>query len=974
MPIPKPCAVPLLLLLLAPAAAFPAAAPPSIAGLIQKGEDNLRQGRLATADTSFREALRLALQEGDLRGQASARNGIARIFLGDLAGCVTHLQLALEIHRKLEDLPGEASDLTALGTLYRRHNLGAKASETLEAALALERKLGRKTEEARIRILLAEIREAWGAYEEAEAHYTAALQLGAAALAPEELYSLEVRLGTLLGALGRYESAGEHLQAALDIADGVRRRFSPEEWKRLQDVWVSQGQRFFQSALPAAGKLGGQLGSALFEGPKAGADDPEFFARRPRILAEQQVPDPLGFTRMAPMFDALIPLLLQFVEESQDTVTQAMGDKAKGDKPISAALALAASPDCAMALLSSLSRMYSLSGHRGEAEAARQRAWRLRDEERALHDRFLPGGTSDSPLLAQDEAARKLGLPLSPRFYADKCGESSQAKNELWEADFAAAEGRPEAGPRYQKLADSQPSVRPEALARLAALYDKQGDKPRALAAYRQAIDAVEAVQGALRLEQLVESWSSQQAPLYARTLQLLRETGDAKAGFEMAERARARGFLQEIGNRRLPASSIPEALSAELYRVRQKLIELETQRRRPPTEPKPPGLPGAPPPDRRGEEEDARRQYEQLLARVAQANPRYLSLVQVDTVSLDTVQKEILPAETTLVEFFVLEGKTLAWVVDRERVQWIELAISSQTLRQKVNYLRELIAARNPAAKELEAFLYQTLFAPLEPAIRHPNLILVPHRELNALPFAALWDAARGRYLVERYNLAFAPSASVLRHVAQPAKPGAQLLALGNPDGSLPHAEQEARAIGQLYGSAPLLGKEARESRLRQSLKGVGHLHIAAHATFDPRSPRFSRLELAADPGAPPTDDTRDGKLHTYEIYDLDLPEAPLVVLSACDTALRLRDDDQGDDLVGLTRAFLAAGAQAVVATLWPVDDAATTPLMKSFYERQRQGARPAEALREAQKELLAQERWREPYYWAAFTFTGRP
>lgn len=968
MSIPKPCAALLLLLLLIPAAAFPAAAPPSIAGLIQKGEDNLRQGRLATADTSFREALRLALQAGDRAGEASARNGIARTFAADLPGCLTHLRLAQEIHWKLSDPRGEAADLAAIGTTYHRHGQYAKAAESLEAALALEQRLGLKTEEARTRSLLGGIREAWGAYEAAEAHYTAALQLGARTLLPEELYSLHVRLGNLLGALGRYEAAEEQLQGALEIGIAARSRFSPEEWARLQEAWVSQGQRFYQNTMPAAGKLGG----ALFGGqPSRDAGDAEFLARRSRIFAEEHLPD-VGFTAAAPIFDALLPLMLQFAEESQEAITRAMGDKA-----MSVALTLAASPDCEMALSSSLGRMYSLSGHRREAEAARQRAWKLREEQLALQDRFLPGGVGTSPLLAQDAAARQLGLPLSPRFYADKCGESSQAKNELWEADFAAAEGRPDAGPRYQKLADAQPAVRPEALTRLAALYEKQGDKPRALAAYRQAIDAVEAVQGALRLEQLVESWSSQQAPLYARTLHLLRETGDAKAGFEMAERARARGFLQEIGNRRLPASVLPEALSAELYQVRQKLIELETQRRRPapePTGPKLAGFPTAPPPDRRGEEEAARRQYEQLLARVAQANPRYLSLVQVDTVSLDTVQKEILPAETTLVEFFVLEGKTLAWVIDREQVQWIELAISSQTLRQKVGYLRELIASRNPAAKELEASLYQALFAPLEPAIRHPNLILVPHRELNALPFAALWDAARGRYLIERYNLAFAPSASVLRHVAQPAKTGAQLLALGNPDGSLPHAEQEARAIGQLYGTAPLLGKEARESRLRQSLAGVGNLHIAAHATFDPRSPRFSRLELAADPGASPTDEASDGKLHTYEIYDLDLREAPLVVLSACDTGLHLREEDQGDDLVGLTRAFLAAGAHAVVATLWPVDDAATTPLMKSFYERQRQGARPAEALREAQKELLAQERWREPYYWAAFTFTGRP
>ena len=144
----------------------------------------------------------------------------------------------------------------------------------------------------------------------------------------------------------------------------------------------------------------------------------------------------------------------------------------------------------------------------------------------------------------------------------------------------------------------------------------------------------------------------------------------------------------------------------------------------------------------------------------------------------------------------------------------------------------------------------------------------------------------------------------------------------------------------------------------------------MAAHTTLDPGHPLFSRINLAADaPGAPP-DEHGDGRLHVYEIYDLRLTQASLVVLSACETAQGSLDE--GDDLVSLQRAFLSAGAPAVLSTLWAIDDSASAALMESFYRRFRGGEPADQALRAAQLDLLRQPPWRAPYFWAAFTLTG--
>ncbi|MBI2509532.1 MAG: CHAT domain-containing protein [Betaproteobacteria bacterium] len=137
--------------------------------------------------------------------------------------------------------------------------------------------------------------------------------------------------------------------------------------------------------------------------------------------------------------------------------------------------------------------------------------------------------------------------------------------------------------------------------------------------------------------------------------------------------------------------------------------------------------------------------------------------------------------------------------------------------------------------------------------------------------------------------------------------------------------------------------------------------IHLATHGKFQAESPLDSGLMLARD-------GENDGLLRVGELYSMDL-DAELVTLSACETGLGKVDN--GDDVVGLTRGFLYAGARSIVASLWSVEDRATAELMKAFYEGL-QGAGKRDALRQAQ--LKTRAAFPHPYFWAAFQLVGRP
>jgi CHAT domain-containing protein len=186
-----------------------------------------------------------------------------------------------------------------------------------------------------------------------------------------------------------------------------------------------------------------------------------------------------------------------------------------------------------------------------------------------------------------------------------------------------------------------------------------------------------------------------------------------------------------------------------------------------------------------------------------------------------------------------------------------------------------------------------------------------------------------------------------------------------------LPFSREEARAITSLVPAA--LHFEAtdfvasRTTALSGDLSDYRLVHFATHGFLNGDQPELSGLVLSL---VDPRGRAQDGFLRLTDIYNLRLP-ADVVVLSACQSALG--KEVRGEGLVGLTRGFMYAGAQRVVASLWQVDDLATAELMRRFYEAMlRDGQPPSAALRAAQRALARDARWGSPFYWSAFVLQG--
>jgi hypothetical protein len=237
-------------------------------------------------------------------------------------------------------------------------------------------------------------------------------------------------------------------------------------------------------------------------------------------------------------------------------------------------------------------------------------------------------------------------------------------------------------------------------------------------------------------------------------------------------------------------------------------------------------------------------------------------------------------------------------------------------------------------------------------------RLVVVPDGPLHYVPFQALQSPETERYLIQDYEVSYAPSATLLT-LASRTRPGRRdtALALGYDGGQLIHVSAEMGTIaGAFPGLTMFTGDQASRERLKEFASQADVVHIAAHGDFRPDAPLFSFVALA------------DGRWQVTDIYQQRL-DVSLVTLGACWTG---RGRLTGGDLMGFAHALFYAGVQSTLVSLWPIHDASTAALMAAFYRGLREGQRKAEALRQAQVMLLNSECWGNPIYWAPFCLMG--
>lgn len=506
------------------------------------------------------------------------------------------------------------------------------------------------------------------------------------------------------------------------------------------------------------------------------------------------------------------------------------------------------------------------------------------------------------------------------------------------------------------------------ALGGSARVLEAQGRLDKAAEAYLQAIAIDEELRRAGGIEEFRTALADRAVDRQQRAARLLLKLQRPAEAFEMAERSRARSLLDQLGSVRIETGSDDGAAMEQRIRLEMAALNrlIGQQRARPVSQRDEAALT-----DLQSKLAQKRQEHERALLGLKAANAEHASLVTVAPPTLAELQA-LLDADTTLLSYLVTPDAVLAFMLSKKELHAVELPVGEAALRALVEELRAALGA--PGEPPLAALqrLSALLVDPLRAHLQTARLGIVPHGVLHLLPFAALRGGASGAWLGEQFELFQLPSASVLPFLAAKRKPArgpllalAQAQAPGLPP--LRQAEVEARAVAAVLGGTVLTGAAASEAALRQRVGTTGVLHIAAHGQLNAAAPLFSRLVLAGDDDL---DTARDGMLEVREVFGLDLHQASLVVLSACQTELGALS--RGDDMVGLSRAFLYAGAPTVVASLWKVDDAATAALMSGFYAQLDHGLGPAAALRAAQVD--ARGRDPDPFKWAAFVLTGDP
>ena len=510
----------------------------------------------------------------------------------------------------------------------------------------------------------------------------------------------------------------------------------------------------------------------------------------------------------------------------------------------------------------------------------------------------------------------------------------------------------------------SDPELQWRAHLWLGKMAEKEGENQKAFEQYAEAIKIIESLRTKLTDPGLKALFMKDKLGIYESIIQLLYKMRQPSEAFHYLERARARVMLDMLAEKNFSSKKKEEnELLIEERTLRKRIEEISSETEKvslegsqeseeEAAEPRGPEV-------RISELKRLQSQHRAILERIEKLNSELASLVSMNPLKASEIQA-LLDADTALLEYFVGFEDRFIFVVTKEKILVVRLKVDSEKLFQKIKEFRdrvvEGITLDRLFTKTYErpiSELYEILIQPIEGEIygkRH--LVIVPHGMLHYLPFQALLSKS-GKYLIESFTISYLPSASVLKYARVNNKGNrTELFAAGNPAtglAPLPAAEEEVRELSTLFKKKLVLtGREATKTSVKRQSPKYDLLHLSTHGEMIESDPLRSNLRFTPSAGD-------DGRLTVNEIFDMEI-KANLVTLSACETALvkgEEGDFPRGDDLVGLSRAFIHAGAPSVVASLWKVSDDSTVELMGSFYRNLRSMTK-AEALQKAQIDLM--------------------
>lgn len=917
--------------------------PREVEALNQIGALHRKLGKADFAVALYGRAIALARESGDRRGEAQAWNnlGAAHHQLGQYPVAIQDLEQALRIWEELEDPKELANTLYSLGVLqYDGDEMGA-ALESFNRSLDLRRELRQESEQAILLNGIASIYREQGEGDKALEMYRQALERsrsvndrGDEANVLQNMASIYLRRGELQEALELYTDALEIHRALGNLGpEGKVLSYLGATALYLGDR--EQALDHYTRALQIQRELGNEVWEGYTLRDIGWVHD---LRGEPRVALEHYT------------------LANEIGLKLKDPRLQAMASQGMG-------------------------RALRALGEPREAAVQSERAVRFFQEAGSALGEI--NSLVDLGLAHQDLSDLQRAAEL---FYRAR-DLSRQRKTLVAEANTQAA---------------------------VARLERDRGNLPAAAAAIEEALRIVESIRPKVATQRQRVSFFASRREYYDFFIDLqmrLRESdpagGHLAAALAQSEKARARGLLDLLAEGQI---DVRRGISPELKR-REDEIENRISL-----------LQGDLLDDlaREGEQaarieadlDQAEEERERIEWEIQREHPHYSAFRNPEPLSPERIQA-LLDPRTALLEYTVGKDSSYLFVVTADRLEGFRLPPAAE-LDGLVETLRSTL--EDPGRKHRSRYietawqLYEILLAPAREVLRDkPHLIVSPDGPLLLLSFEALLTSTESAgsgyaglpYLIREKSVTYVPSASVLAELrvpeAAPAAAGAGLfLGFADPAYERPssastaadtasagplagllaprrllHSRDELLEISSMFPPGQVrsyFDRDASEENVKSNpdLRNAFWLHFAVHGFVDEARPEYSGLVLSLD-----GDPKENGLLQVYEIFNLDLA-ADLVVLSACDTALG--KNVRGEGLLGVSRAFLYAGAASVAVSLWQVADESTSELMVRFYRHLIATGDKAQALRLSKLELIQEGRYDRPYYWAPFILIGRP
>jgi len=883
-------------------------------------------GNLREAADLYTQAVVILSRTGEHRHLSAAQHNLALVSmdLGDLRGARDALEGSIRLSRLHGYPEDEAEGLASLADVAQAEGEYQEAAELLDRALILSEDTGSRVAEAGVKhsmgllnLARGDYRKAEGRLEQSVAAYTELGRLPDAVDVRQDLARARVAAGDLRGGLREVQEA-ESLAASLALGPLY-----------LADLALTAADlNLAINELPAA------LG--LFRRAH------ESYAAVNDFVGQAEALEGQGF----------LFLVREDYQEARDLLERALQ------------LRNAANPVDPRA--SALTRLYLAAAEEelGEVDAARSTLRRAEESLAAVGD---PVG----------EAA-----VLATLGGLESRNGAQQAALALYTRGLGVLGGR------------AAPDVEWRLRAGRGQILQETRNFEEAARELQSALASIVRSADLLPLESR-SGFRADKTEVYHRLTEVLLSLGDVDSAFRASEGARThRNLATLMGARIVPPSEVSGDLVDRQQDLSRRIGDL-TLRLRWGGLPRPglretPGSVLLSSSDLRAALGRSQSEYLELLREIRRLSPGFSTLVDPVSTSVDEVSSLLTP-DQALIEYLVSDEGTVVFVVTADTSVALRLEVGREPLGDMVDFARGVIAnggreGNGQLWRPTLRRLYETLIRPVEDTglLRdRPSLIIVPHGELHYLPFQALLRSPDDSFLAERYAVSYAPSAGAWVRLVGPSPeegsaeqaapvtlPGTRVLAMAPRVEELPGSRYEVEVIGRLFqGEATvLIGEDASKAAFWDAAPLYDIIHLATFGVLNKANPLFSFVEMGETGGDP-------GFLEAHEIYGLGL-KARLLTLSACETAMGsggLWDVPPGDDWISLSAAFLGAGVETVLASLWKVEDLATAELMQRFYRHLVAGAGMEEALALAQRELILNPDTAHPFFWAGFQLLGR-